>query len=329
MFEIKKILAVIDLEEDRHPALERGALLARKWDAELELFVCHYDQYLSGERFFDSAGLARARADALSRCLKQLDVLAAPLVEEGLSVATDVVWDTPLDEGIVRKVLRSEPDLVVKTTEFHHKLSRALFTHSDWNLIRTCPAPLWLAKSIPWIDDVRIVASVDPLHEHDKPASLDRKIIQIGQVFADRLAGDLHVFHAFNPVIVPASGAVAPDQVALPIDKVERRLEELHRSSLSRLTDEFGIPAANVHLRVGKTVGELDDLVEDVVANVVIMGAVARNPFARVFIGSTAEKVLDKLSCGVLIVKPDGFVTPVHDQTVEEESESGAHQIAL
>ena len=37
------------------------------------------------------------------------------------------------------------------------------------------------------------------------------------------------------------------------------------------------------------------------------MGAVSRSALERLFIGSTAEAVSDKLSCDVLIVKPAGF----------------------
>jgi universal stress protein family protein len=39
--------------------------------------------------------------------------------------------------------------------------------------------------------------------------------------------------------------------------------------------------------------------------------AVSRSALARLFIGSTAERVLDKLGCDVLIVKPRGFAAKV------------------
>ena len=38
-------------------------------------------------------------------------------------------------------------------------------------------------------------------------------------------------------------------------------------------------------------------------ADVVVMGAVSRSGLERLFVGSTAEDVLDKLSCDLLIVK--------------------------
>ena len=37
------------------------------------------------------------------------------------------------------------------------------------------------------------------------------------------------------------------------------------------------------------------------------MGAVSRSGLKRVFIGNTAEKILDELPCDVLVVKPARF----------------------
>ncbi len=327
---LKNILAVIDLTADRHPALDKARVLARATGATLELFVCHYDQYISGQRFFDSPGLKRARDDAVARRLKRLQVLAAPLGEEGLTVTCEVVWDHPLDEGIVRKALTSSPDLVVKATEYHHKLGQALFTHADWNLIRQLPVPLLLVKPEAWKAQPIILAAVDPLHEHDKPASLDHNILTLARHLATDLSGHLHVFHACTPVVMPPAGG-APEPVILPVDKVEADLEKVHRDALAKLAHDHDIAEERVHVVVGRTRHELKELSRQLGAAIVVMGAVARNALARIFIGSTAEKVLDKLACDVLVVKPESFATPVERLPLDEPAveEEGRHQISV
>ena len=45
--------------------------------------------------------------------------------------------------------------------------------------------------------------------------------------------------------------------------------------------------------------------------DLVVMGTIARSGLAGALLGNTAEKVLDRLECSVLAVKPDGFVSPV------------------
>jgi len=65
------------------------------------------------------------------------------------------------------------------------------------------------------------------------------------------------------------------------------------------------------HLIAGLTHEELPAIAEKVGADVVVMGAVARNRWKRLFIGATAERTLEHLPCDLLIVKPDWFKTPV------------------
>ncbi len=52
---------MIDPTTDNQPAMQRAAWLAKHSGAELELFVCYYNEYLSGDRLFDSPSLDKAR----------------------------------------------------------------------------------------------------------------------------------------------------------------------------------------------------------------------------------------------------------------------------
>ena len=51
----------------------------------------------------------------------------------------------------------------------------------------------------------------------------------------------------------------------------------------------------------------LPDMAAECHADVVVMGAIARSALKRVFIGSTAERVLETLPCDVLVIKPPDF----------------------
>jgi universal stress protein E len=46
---------------------------------------------------------------------------------------------------------------------------------------------------------------------------------------------------------------------------------------------------------------------QKIAADVVVMGAISRSALKRMFIGSTAERVLEYLPCDVLVVKPPDF----------------------
>ena len=46
-------------------------------------------------------------------------------------------------------------------------------------------------------------------------------------------------------------------------------------------------------------------------AAIVVMGAISRRGLKRIFIGNSAEQLLDELRCDLLVVKPAQFVTGV------------------
>jgi universal stress protein E len=73
----------------------------------------------------------------------------------------------------------------------------------------------------------------------------------------------------------------------------------------------YRIPAKNRLLVTGDPAFALPRIVGKHRASVVVMGAVSRSALARLFIGHTAERVIDALKCDVLIVKPRRFKTRV------------------
>ena len=229
----------------------------------------------------------------------------------GLVIKTTAVWDHPLYEGIVRHAAATGADIVFKDTHHHSAVSRALLTNTDWSLIRTCAVPRWLVKPIELPEKPVFVAAIDPLHEHDKPAALDDEILQLSISLAKSAGGEVKAFHSYDPRIAVATAtANAYIPVSLPFDEIEKQMREQHAKRFNEITNFHGISAENSHLVSGLTHEELPALAEQQEAAVVVMGAVARNRWKRLFIGATEERTLDHLPCDLLIVKPDWFRTP-------------------
>lgn len=311
MQDISKIMCVIDIDSDAQPALQRGAWLANRLDAELELLICYYNEYLSDGRLGSYPSLENAQEDIINGLKKRLESLAEPLRESGLTVNTTSTWDHPLFEGIVRQAIACDADIVFKDTHHHSALSRALLTNTDWNLIRTCPVPLWLVKPQDIPEKPVIVAAIDPLHEHDKPAALDDEILVISKALADATNAEVRAFHSYDPRIAVATAtANAYIPVSLPFDEIEKQMHEQHEKRFNEVVTFHGIDSTKSHLVAGVTHEELPEFSKSVDADVVVMGAVSRNRWKRLFIGATAERTLEYLPCDLLIVKPDWFQTP-------------------
>jgi universal stress protein E len=66
-----------------------------------------------------------------------------------------------------------------------------------------------------------------------------------------------------------------------------------------------------MHPKVTDVQSQLVAVVKRTRAGIVVMGALSRSGLRRMFIGNTAESVLDALACDVLVVKPTPFKTAV------------------
>lgn len=316
MTSISEILAVFDptrgtaLKEQ--PAVGRAAGLAKQLGAHLEVFVCVYDQYLSGQRFFDSPGLASARDAYVSKCLEKAQLVAEEVGAMGVRVTATAAWDTPLSDGIVRRALASRADMVIKDTHRHAKLQRAIFTNTDWHLLRDCPVPLLLVKPGEGTEAGPVIAAVDPMHDADQPAELDRRILDVARLVSTCQGSELHLFHAYQTILTAPTGiAVGIEPVMLPVEVSEARIKEAHERDFRKLQKETGVDDDQAHLLLGDTRDLLLDLVGQLGASLVVMGVVSRSALQRLFIGSTAEQVLGDVACDVLVVKQAGFETGI------------------
>ena len=140
---MKSILAVIDPTSRKQPALARATWLAKALGATVELFICDYDPDLAQGRFVTGAGNDKARRELLNKHLRRLRRLKADLAKEGITANVDACWDHPLDQGVIRKATTLDPLLVIKDTHYHPVLKRTLLSNTDWDLIRSCPWPLF------------------------------------------------------------------------------------------------------------------------------------------------------------------------------------------
>ena len=92
-------------------------------------------------------------------------------------------------------------------------------------------------------------------------------------------------------------------------------MHEDHEKRFIEITEFHKIDADHAHLVAGLAHEELPLIAEKLSADVVMMWAVARNRWKRLFIGATAERTLEDLPCDMLIIKPDWFETPVGSVT--------------
>lgn len=301
---VRNILIIVDPTAEEHPAVIKGALLAQRLGARVELFVC--DTKASREARMVTQWRRHQRGP-LSSVESILESLAAPLRRRGLEVTTQTECANPLHAVLVERTRNSTADLVIKDTHHHSVARRTFLTNTDWQLIRACPVPLLLTKARPWARVPRIFAAVDPGHVDDKPGLLDEEIVEHAAAFSQCLDGELHVLHAYVPEAVAEAAAEGASMVTPVSAEALLKQEDAIRHRIADLAGKYGVVAQRVHLEAGGPTQVLPHLAQQLQADVMALGAIARGNVQRAFIGSTAEDVLEYLPCDMLIVKSPNF----------------------
>lgn len=308
MAAIHSILVIVDPTAESHPCMEKAARLALQCGARVELFACETTESRM-TRYV--AHVARgARAPFIVSVEALLEPHANMLRARGLDVCTSTAFGDPLHAELLERVQRTCADLVVKDTHHHSLARRTFITNTDWQLIRGCPVPLLLTKPSGWHDAPLILAAVDPEHVNDKPAVLDHRILDWSQLLSSRLGGSLHLLHAYMPVMLAADASNGlPGMAGSLTVEMLNELRVSQQALVDALAAPYGIHASHTHLQLGAPSHALPRLAGQMQADVLVMGAISRSGLSKVFIGSTAEKVLEQLPCDVLIVKPPDFAS--------------------
>jgi universal stress protein E len=134
---------------------------------------------------------------------------------------------------------------------------------------------------------------------------LDGEIVETSRAIAEIVGGSVHAAHIYRPL----AGFVTDLAGAIALTKM-RESDKKYRAAVRRRfyadVDRYGIAKSRAHLICGDPTVALPVLARSIRAGLVVMGATSRSGLKRIFIGHTAERVLDALMCDILVVKPRG-----------------------
>lgn len=296
--------------------LRKAASLAKLYSAPLR--IVHVLAIPQGALARAGATIRQAaQADLKSRSV-QLQKLANLAALRGLDVSTTVRCDYPVQDALIREALKCHARMLLAESHGQGRVARLLLTNIDWDLIRNCPCPLWLSKTANFDRRGPVIAAVDPMHAHAKPAMLDDIIVARAVEAAGGRPSRVMLCHAYELV----QGAVVDTPVEAywiaMSEEEQRAYKENLESAIGRMRKKWDIPAENSLIVRGIPSAQLPLLAKKYAAAVLVMGAVSREGLKRVFIGNTAERVIDRLICDVLVVKPRGFKSPVERQAYRQ-----------
>ncbi|SFQ03213.1 Nucleotide-binding universal stress protein, UspA family [Pseudomonas sp. NFPP07] len=274
---IRSILVVIEPEHSESLALKRAKLIAGVTQAHLHLLVC--------DKKHEHSAL--------------LSVLKSSLLSEGYSVTTEQAWNDSLHNTIIDVQQAEGCGLVIKQHFADNPLKKALLTPADWKLLRYCPSPVLLVKTVkPWTGGV-ILAAIDVGNTDGEHRTLHASIIDHGFDIASLAKAQLHVISAHPSPMLSASD---------PVFQLKETIEARYREQCKAFQAEFDIDDTHLHIEEGPADVLIPHTAHELQAALTIIGTVARTGISGALIGNTAEVVLDALESDVLVLKPEDIM---------------------
>lgn len=190
-------------------------------------------------------------------------------------------------------------DLLVVGTRSRGKVTRALFGSVAQKLIRMAPCAVWVVKPDA-IRDIREIAIATDLSDAGSPALAEAVAMARG------LDAKLFVVHAvdLSQLSFLIMAGVSGEEVAAARDRL---LEDAKAALQQQLitTDYRTLPhGVKVEIVEGSADEAIPKFVTDNEIDILVMGTHGRTGVSRMLLGNTAERILPKVDCSVIAVKP-------------------------
>jgi nucleotide-binding universal stress UspA family protein len=207
-------------------------------------------------------------------------------------------------KAVVGEVRQGRHDLLVVGAGSAESI-RSLGT-SAARLVRECPCPVLLVHASRPRRRPQLLVAIDAGQLRPKSTQIiNAKLLDVARWFAEQQAGDLHVLYVWDTYMerfLSRGGATEEEIEEFITHAREEARQDLERTIASVREH---IASTRVHLERGDPRKVIAAFAADRRMDLLIIGTVARSGLAGRVIGNTAEAVLGKLPCSMLVVGPD------------------------
>jgi nucleotide-binding universal stress UspA family protein len=285
--QIDRILVIFDAMTRSENVIQKGNELAEHFGASLCLYSPVHLPIYSRELFHVGGSVQEARDGLVEECRTHLEGLRP----DGIDSTLRVEWAHPFEEGVERVLAETPCDLVVLALRNPQNPSS-----TEWRLIRACKTPLLVTKAQgSYPSQPYLLACVDPTHAHDKPAELDKVILDHGQALGTAFDTGLHVLHATG--ILPELGGSDPYPNQFRANLDAERAQLIHQ-----LLPEEPQMEIELHFSHSTPAEAILAFIDARNADLCVIGSNSRSWLVEALIGTTLREVLPGAECDVLLI---------------------------
>ncbi len=299
---LERILVGVDLDpREQHvragsrKAVEQAVWLARRAGAEL---VILHSTFLDDTADLPPGGLPTTEGQPTAEGWTELETLRQSCTSEGVPTTIHLSAERPW-LAVTRMAMRGETDLVVVGKRDVADSDPRKLGSVATKLMRKCPGPVWLVKAGHDLQHKLVLAASDltPLGE---------EILDWAGWIVEGLDCALHVVHAYQ--LPRESLASSAEEQADRLDALRGRAQNAILATLSesRLERE---PV--LHIGRNTPYHAIVEAVEHLHPDLLVIGTISRGGTKGMLLGNTAERLIERIDCSLLTLKPEDFESPV------------------
>jgi universal stress protein E len=293
---MKNLLVIADKPGGKNTALIRAINLQQQLGGKIILLGFSYVNIKN----IDDPELAKLSRNQLEKKIlkrrkEQLQQLVDSQNIKSDTIRIEAQWSKDIAPAIKAYCNNHPVSMVIKTG---HRSETLLYTSTDWQLLRECPAPVMITARKSWKKKHVILAAVDFATKTKSKIKLNHTIIQQAQALAESLEQKTHLVYALT---IP--------QALVDMDIIDARKfastkrKEL-QSTIDAICKEYKIEKDQLHIKIGSPDKVIPSIANKLKSDLVITGTIGRKGVKSKLIGNTVESVLSRLHSDILAIKP-------------------------
>ena len=200
-------------------------------------------------------------------------------------------------EALAQMVNETKPDMVVihrpqlgKEVQ-DYSLIKAVLQSSSRSAVLLCGNNLWKPK-------IKLVATLDIIDESSVQKSLNAQVLDVSIEISQSMQAEL----AFLSVI--AVSKISEELDVVDSNEILAKKGKSAKAKLEKVIQEKSASLTySTHVSVGVPANEIPSVSQKLKSSLVVLGNVGRTGIKGLFVGNTAEKILNRLAVDALIVK--------------------------
>lgn len=295
---MKKILAIIPKDSSNTAPVAKGFFMAEKTGATLKIVDFCFENLAEAAKQsgVPESELQQKILDHKNEIMRSAidSIIKSNSAYKSVKYKSEVIWDWKIREWILAETNNVSYDIVIKAG---HRTEKAFYTPTDWHLIRSCHAPLYLLSNKKWKKKkMRILVALDVESKSRSKKQLNLQLLQAGRDLADVMSAELDCCFILN---IPK---VLKELEAVDTSSYTRKAREVVLPEVIELVKPYAIHEENIYRDVGDPAGRILKTAKKIKADCVVIGSMGRKGMKGKLIGNTAEQVIKRLNSDMMVI---------------------------